>query len=321
MNINFFETKKQDIKIIKELLKYHNLNFSSEILTENNTNKLEKTEILSVFINSKINKKILEKLPNLKYITTRSTGYDHIDLEECKKRGVLVSNVPNYGENTVAEHAFALLLSLSRRVNQGEKQIKNKEVNLEVLPCFDLKDRTIGIIGAGRIGQHMIKMAKGFEMKVIAYDIYQNQKVADEIGFSYVSLDELLKESDIISIHTLLTEKTRHLLNKDSFKKMKPSVIIINTARGEIIDISELVKALKKEKIAGAGLDVFEHESILLQDKKTDSLINFLLNNKNVIMTPHMAFYSHESLQRILSTTIENIKNFANNKHINVVQN
>ncbi len=319
MNIVFFESGKEEIPTIKKALAGHKLSFISEVLDDKNAERARDADIICVFIYSKISSKIIEKMPNLKLIATRSTGYDHIDLEACRKRNILVSNVPKYAENTVAEHAFSLLLALSRKIFNAREQIEKKKIDIESLECFDLKDRTLGVIGAGKIGLSMIKMARGFNMKVVAYDIYQNHEAAKELGFSYVSLDELLKSSDIISIHALLTKETHHLLDKKAFKKMKQGVILINTARGQIVELDALVKALKEKKVAFAGLDVFEHEGLLIQKRKEDSLIHYLLNNKNVVITPHMAFYSKESQQRIADTTLDNIKYFIQNKPENLV--
>jgi len=214
MKIAFFECEKDEVSVLKKALSGHNLTFFPEALDEKNAGKAGDAEIACVFIYSKINSRAIEKMRNLKLIVTRSTGYDHIDIEACKKRGILISNIPRYGENTVAEHAFSLLLALSRKIREAKEQIEKKKINIKSLECFDLKGKTLGVIGAGRIGLSMIKMAKGFNMNVIAYDTYQNNEAAKELGFSYVSFDELLRSSDVITIHALLTEKTYHLMRR-----------------------------------------------------------------------------------------------------------
>ncbi len=320
MNIAFFETHPDEEKEFKKTFKDHKLQFFSETLTSKNAKQAAQAEILSVYIYSKVTQEVLAQLPNLKCITTRSTGYDHIDLEACKKRNIAVSNVPFYGENTVAEHAFALLLELSRRVSQTRTAVLEKKKPLSTIPCFDLKGKTLGVIGTGRIGLSSIRIAKGFGMNVIAHDIIENQEAAKTLDFSYLPLDKILKEADIVTLHAPLTEQTYHLLNKKNLNHSKKGAIIINTSRGAVIETAALVQALKTRTIAAAGLDVLENEeNIIDPDKKPTSDQNYLLANENVTYTPHSAFYSKESLQRILVTTIENIQGFLKKKLLNII--
>ncbi len=325
MEISIFEIKKKELSVFAESLKGNNVKFYEDNLNEKNFDSAKNSEIISVFIYSKVSKEIIEKMPNLKLITTRSTGFDHIDLEECRKRGITVCNVPSYGDNTVAEHTFALILALSRSIIEGEKMGMSENLNLEELNCFDLKDKTIGVIGAGRIGARVIKIAKGFDMKVLAYDVYHNKDLAEKIGFEYVDLDRLLKESDVITLHAPLFKENYHIINSEAFKKMKKGVLIVNTARGGLIETDALIDSLKKEIVGGAGLDVVENEEFLKKDdlnKEIDKIKqqhDYLVSHHNVVLTPHMAFYSEESVQRIISTTIENIQSFLNNQSKNVV--
>lgn len=320
MQIAFFETHPWEKAELEKTFKSNKLFFSNEILTIKNVKKARDSEILSVYIYSKVKKEILDQLPNLKLITTRSTGFDHIDLEECRKRGITVCNVPSYGENTVAEHAFALLLEISRRVSQTRKEVLDKKKPISSMECFDLKGKTIGVIGTGRIGQSSIQIAKGFGMNILAFDIFKNEEAAKNIGYTYVSLEELLQKSDIITLHVLLTEQTRHLLNEKTLKNLKKGAVIINTSRGPVIETKALVKALKSGQLAAAGLDVIENEENILEQGKPTPDQKYLLSNKNVVFTPHSAFYSKESVKRILVTTIENIQAFINNKVINIVK-
>ncbi|MBM3232625.1 hydroxyacid dehydrogenase [Candidatus Pacearchaeota archaeon] len=320
MQISFFETHPWEKEELKKTFKSHKLFFSDDILTVKNVRKVKDTEILSVYICSKINKDILDQLPNLKLITTRSTGFDHISLEECRKRGIVVCNVPSYGENTVAEHAFALILELSRRVSQTRKEVLENKKPIAEMNCFDLKRKTIGVIGTGKIGQSSIHIAKGFGMNVLAYDIFKNEEAAKTMNYTYVDLPELLKKSDIITLHVLLTDQTRHLLNEKTFKYVKKGAIIINTSRGPVIDTRALVKALRSNKISGAGLDVMENEDNILEHNKLSPDQKYLLSHQDVFFTPHSAFYSKESVQRILFTTIENIQSFLINKAINLIK-
>lgn len=288
-----------------------------------------KTETLAVFVEAPVNKQILTKLPKLKMIAAMSTGYDHIDLKECKKRKIVVSNVPSYGENTVAEHALALMLGLTRKLFQSVKRVKEGIYDFHGLRGTDLKGKTLGVIGTGRIGAHLIRMAQGFEMKIIAYDKFPNKKLTSDLKFSYTTLPRLLAQSDIISLHTPLLKETRHLINKKNIKQIKPGAYIINTARGALIDPEALVWGLQSGHLAGAGLDVLEDEQLIQEEDKlltcpdcqirTSLMNNILIDHPNTIITPHNAFNSAEALQRIVDVTVENIKGFIKGKVQNVV--
>jgi len=262
-----------------------------------------------------------------------STGFDHIDLKECKAKNIKVSNVPFYGENTVAEHTFALILALAWKLPASIERSKTYNFTLDNLRGFDLKGKTLGLVGLGHIGERAAKMAKGFEMKVIAYDPKKNLKLAEKMGIKYVTFDYLLSHSDIISLHAPYNKKTRHLINKNNIKLIKPGAYLINTARGGLIETQALIIALKKKIIAGAGLDVLEEECFIKEEKellskpfqkkcnlKTVLQGHFLIQDPRVLVTPHNAFNSEEALQRILDTTVENIKRFLKNRMINLVK-
>jgi D-lactate dehydrogenase len=332
MKIAFFELKGWEKRILKKALVKHQLRFFTEPLNLENVKKIRDCQILSVFIYSKISSEILKKLPRLKLITTRSTGFDHINLKECKKRKIKVSNVPFYGENTVAEHTFALILALSRNVHKSYVRTLKGDFSIEGLKGFDLKGKTIGVVGAGHIGLHVIKIAKGFGMEVLAYDVHQDRFLAEVLDFEYVSLDKLLRNSDIVSLHVPATPQTYHLINKQNIKKMKKGAILINTARGSVVDTEAVIEALDKGILAGAGLDVLEGEELikeekqLLYDKKKVKVLkelvkdHILLAKDNVVYTPHIAFYSQEALERILDTTIKNILSFLEDQPQNIVE-
>ncbi|MFH1655717.1 MAG: NAD(P)-dependent oxidoreductase [Candidatus Omnitrophota bacterium] len=297
--------------------------------------KIKDSSILSSFINSNINKKIIDSLPNLRFITTRSTGFDHIDVDHAKTKGILVSNVPTYGENTVAEHTFALILSIARNLKKSHFKISEGDFSIKELMGFDLKGKTIGVVGTGHIGLRVIKMAVGFSMKALAFDPLPNKFLEEVLGFKYVNFDTLLKESDIITLHAPHNKKTHHLINESNIGLIKKGAVLINTARGGLVDTVALTKALDKKILSGAGLDVLEGEDVILEEKqllmrKKKDLYNpeklkltlrnaFLLQRDNVVFTPHTAFYSKESLQRILDTTIQNILGFINGKPLNIV--
>jgi len=270
--------------------------------------------------------------PKLKMIATFSTGFDHIDLDECQKRSVTVCNVPFYGENTVAEHTFALILALSRKLYDSIRRTRKGNFNYDGLRGFDLKGKTIGLVGTGHISAHVARIAYGFEMNILGYDISQNPELVQKYGMKYTSLNTLLKESDVVSLHLPLNDKTVHTINKDTIKLMKPTSLIINTARGGLIDTDALVQALQSKKIAGAGLDVLEEESVIKEERqilfaqfnKTYNMQTLLENHilmqlENVIMTPHNAFNSEEAVHRIIDTSLDNITKFLGKAPQNVV--
>ncbi len=277
-------------------------------------------DALSVFIHSQVTAQVLEGLPHLKFIATRSTGFDHIDLDACLSRGIVVSNVPSYGENTVAEHSMALLLMLARKVNQSVLQVRNARVDLAELTGFDLQGKTIGVIGAGHIGLHVIRIARGFGMRVLAYDVRSDPFLADLLGFAYVSMDQLLAESDIVTLHCPLTEKTEHLMGRAQIGRMKRGALLINTSRGGLVDTDALVGALESGRLGGAGLDVLEGEELIKEDKqllaqpvdverlRTAVRNRVLLARDDVVFTPHNAFNSREALVRILEVTLANLE-------------
>jgi D-lactate dehydrogenase len=284
--------------------------------------ELREIEALSVFIYSRVTREVLDCLPALKFIATRSTGFDHIDIDACRERGIIVSNVPSYGENTVAEHTFALLLMLSRKVHQSVLQVRSGRVDLAELTGFDLQGKTIGVIGAGHIGLHVIRIARGFGMRVLAFDVHREAFLADLLGFEYVSLQRLLSESDVVTLHSPLNEKTYHLLGREQLALMKSGAMVVNTARGALIDTDALVAALESGRIGGAGLDVLEGEELIKEEKQllqepldVERLRmavrnRVLLSRDNVVFTPHNAFNSREALVRILEVTLENIEAF-----------
>jgi len=288
-------------------------------------------ECLSVFIRPVLTKQTLSAYPALKLIATRSTGYDHIDVAYCRDRGIAVSNVPTYGENTVAEHTFALILMLSRKVHQSYNQVRAGHVERAMLTGFDLQGKTLGVIGVGRIGMHTIRIGRGFGMRVLANDVRQDHFLADLLGFRYVPLNTLLEESDIVSLHCPLLPETRHLIGKEQLQRMKRGGLLVNTARGGLVDTDALVEALESGRLGGAGLDVVEGEELIkeehqLLEKPQDvetlraAVRNrVLLAREDIVFTPHNAFNSGEAMHRILDTTVENLEAFRAGKPINRV--
>jgi len=331
MKIAFFEISKTDKEYLVRAFADHQLFFFEEPLTEKNAPQAGEYEIISVFIYSVINATVIKQLKNARCITTRSTGFDHIDATVCKEKNIAVLNVPYYGENTVAEHTLALILALSRNVHKSYARGLKEDFSIEGLKGFDLKDKTLGVIGTGHIGLHVIRIAKGFGMHVFAYDVHHNVFLSEILHFKYASLDQVLAESDIVTLHVPYNKHTHHLINKDNIKKIKRGALLINTARGGIVENEALVEALDEHIIAGAGLDVVEGEEYIKEEKQclhedcgpahADRIKqnHNLLGRDNVVFTPHIGFYSAEALYRILDTTIANITHFAAGKIENQV--
>ncbi|MCL5028042.1 MAG: hydroxyacid dehydrogenase [Bacteroidetes bacterium] len=331
-SIAFFETTGIEKKYLKKKFdKNFELFFYQDELNDSNSNLISNINIISPFIYSTINSKVLEKTKKLKLIATRSTGFNHIDIKKAEKKNISVANVPYYGENTVAEHTFALILALSRNIHKAYVRTTRNDFALQGLQGFDLKGKTLGVIGAGSIGVHVIRIAKGFGMKVIAYDPNPNHILSDMLEFKYVSLDELLKSSNIISLHCPYNQYTHHLLNMNNIKLVKKGALFINTARSGIIEPQALYYAIDNNIFGGAGLDVFEGEELLKEENQMltknvsvehlEVLLkrNILLRRENVILTPHMAFDSVEAVERIMDTTVENIMNFLEDKNYHKV--
>lgn len=322
MTIAFFELEDWEKDFITKNLTGHDLIFFEESLTRDFKGDLSKVEVISVFIYSKIDKNTLAKMPDLKFIATRSTGFDHIDLGACKEKEIEVSNVPTYGENTVAEHCFALILALSRKIIPSVEKVRRGDFVLDGLRGFDLKGKTLGVIGTGNIGKHVIRMANGFEMQILGYDHKKDQELVTKYGLKYVPIEELLQNSDIVTLHLPDNPQTHHFIDKEKMSHIKKGAYLINTSRGGLIDTEALVNALTDGKLAGVGLDVLEEECNIKEERQIlskqfpkkclllDIENNILIKNEKVIVTPHNAFNSQEALLRILSTTVENIQSY-----------
>ena len=320
--IVFFDAEKWEETFIKNGLSGLDAVITSEKLDENTVPKYQEAEIISTFIYSSLTREVLGKLPNLRFITTRSTGVDHIDLSYCKEKNILVSNVPTYGAHTVAEHTFALILAISRKIVPSVEQAKKGDFSSENLQGFDLAGKTIGVIGTGNIGKNVAEIALSFEMKVLAFSRTQNQELVSK-GVKYVTLDELLANSDIISLHLPHTKETEHVINMQNIQKFKKGSILINTARGALVETQSIAEGLEKGYLSAAGLDVLEEEAHLREEKellsseylskvdvKTQLINHVLLTRDDVVITPHNAFNSKEAVEEIIEVSVANIKSF-----------
>lgn len=322
--IIFFEVADWEHELLTQA--FPDATLVEDKLSSDNVGDYVGCEILSTFVYSDCSVDVLAKLPQLKLIATRSTGYDHIDVDYCKKHNIVISNVPEYGSNTVAEHTFALMLSLTRKIYQSVSQAKQLNFNHEEIRGVDLHGKTLGIIGMGKIGINVLRIARGFGMKTMVNTRTHNEKLQEQYDFKYVELDELLRSSDIISLHLPLVPETKHIINKENVGKMKKGCYLINTARGGLIDTEALIEGLNNGILAGVALDVLEEEKELTEeaailtprfakeaDMKTLVMDHYLINHPKVLITPHNAFNSTEALQRIEMTTIDNIKAFVTN--------
>lgn len=325
MKIGFFNVRAVEEEFFKNALAGNEVEcFSTSLLAEDLPQSRD-YEVISVFTDSKVDSTVIDAFPNLKLIAARSTGIDHIDLKKTTEKNITVSNVPVYGESTVAEFAFALLLAIAKKIVQADLSVKiTEKFNREGLLGFDLIGKTFGVIGTGHIGTHAVKIAKGFEMKVLAFDAFPNQELAEKLQFSYVSLEQLLSKSDVISLHVPLLPQTKHLINQKNIGFIKRGAVLINTSRGEIVDSEALIQGLETGIISSAGLDVMENEITLRGDTEPDpeevKINDKLIEMNNVIVTPHNASNTKEAMDRIRQTTVDNIKGFINSNPQNIVK-
>lgn len=319
IKIAFFDTKDYDKTLFDKYNKNYNYDityFESKLNSE--TAPLAKGfDVVCIFVNDTADKDTLDKLNEygVKIIALRCAGFNNVDLNNLGD--IRVVRVPQYSPYAVAEHATALLLNINRKIYKSYQRVKKYNFSLDGLLGFDLHGKTIGVIGTGKIGKVFIQIMKGFGTNIIAYDIFKDEKAAQELGFEYVGLDELCEKSDIISLHCPLTPETEKIINKDSLSKMKEGVIIINCSRGDLIKTDDLIDALSVGKIGGVGLDVYENESdYFLKDMsssyKRDKNLSILISMPNVLVTSHQAFFTSEALNKIASDTCQNITDIFN---------
>jgi len=347
MTIYFAETEPKAEEFFQRQLGDHELQAASlaEIPPD--------AEIVVISFFTPIDAPFLRAHPKLRFIATRSSGYDHIDIAACRAQGVTVSNVPTYGENTVAEHTFALILALSRRLREVASTKRGGTFSFEQMQGFDLHGKTLGVIGTGRIGLHVVRLARAFGMNVLGYDEHPSELIAGLLGFSYAPFEELLAQSHILTLHVPLTPATVHLFDREAFAKCRPGVLIINTARGGVINTEALLEALESGRVGGVGLDVLEDERVFRKEASrviTDQIVAHLhaepsspeerhqrdprrleeirrlgrnerlLARSDVVFTPHTAFNSIEAVERINIVTVENIRAFLAGSPANVVR-
>jgi D-lactate dehydrogenase len=332
MKLVVFEVKPHEASAFKALETENEILLIEEPLCAANASKFSDAEIASTFFESELDRHVLEKLPALRLIATRSTGFDHIDMAYCLERGIVVSNVSTYGGNTVAEHVFALLLMISHRMREAIECARNGDFSPLGLQGFDLQGKTLGVLGVGNIGRHVIRIAQGFEMNVVACDLRPDEDLAKKLGFRYASFEDTLSAADVLTLHMPAAKGTNSLLSHSEFARMKDGVVLINTARGSLIDVQALIEALRRGKVAAAGLDVLPDEPLIREEAELICSAAFnqrdlrnlvadhaLLRMPNVVVTPHSAFNSREAIGRIVNTTIKNIRAFVDGQPQNVV--
>lgn len=295
----------------------HELVFVEPRLTEMTAEMAKGFPAVCSFVNDRLNEKTLEILKEcgVRLIVLRSAGFNHVDLEAASKLGLLVTRVPEYSPYAVAEHAVTLVLALNRKIHRSYQRVRELNFSLDGLVGFDLHGKTVGIVGTGKIGRAAARIFKGFGCRILAFDLSSHEDLEKEIGVEYVALENLFRESDVISLHVPLNVKTHHLVNADALKMMKPSALIINTGRGGLIDSKALIGALKERRIGGAGLDVYEEEEgIFFKDLSGEGLdddtLARLLTFPNVIITAHQGFLTNEALANIAETTLESLRDF-----------
>lgn len=315
MRIAVFDTHPYDERALNEanVDHAHTLEFFEERLHEKTVELAQGFDAVCPFVNCRLTAPVLHRLKELgvSLVVLRAAGFNGIDIVAAQKEGICVARVPAYSPEAVAEHTFALLLTLVRKTHRAYNRVREQNFSLDSLEGFTLHGKTYGALGAGRIGQCAMKIAKGFGCRLIAYDPYHNPKTAEEIGFEYVGLEQLLQESDVISLHLPLTEQSHHIIDRKALSLTKRGVIIVNTSRGGLIDTSALIESLKSGQVGGVGLDVYEmEEGVFFHDLSDrplqDDTLARLMIFPNALITSHQGFLTREALRAIASTTLGN---------------
>ena len=322
--IIFFDIKDYDREFFEKYGKNYNyeMSFFKSRLSLENVHLTKGYDVVCAFTNDDIGKETIDAMAEngVRLLAMRCAGFNNVSLKDIHNRFKVV-RVPAYSPHAIAEYTVGLILAVNRKINKAYVRTREGNFSINGLMGVDLYGKTAGIIGTGKIGQILIKILKGFDMKVIAYDLFPNQKVAEELGFEYVSLDELYANSDIISLNCPLTKDTQYMINRRSMLKMKDGVILVNTGRGQLIDSADLVEALKDKKVGAVALDVYEEEEdYFFEDKSTqvieDDILGRLLSFYNVLLTSHQAYFTQEAVDAITLTTLNNIKDFVEGKEL-----
>ncbi|SHO63181.1 2-hydroxyacid dehydrogenase [Algoriphagus zhangzhouensis] len=324
MRIAFYSAKSYDRDSFNlyESQFGHQITYFEAKLDKHSTSLAEEHEVVCAFVNDILDKQVLKKLKSrgVKLIALRCAGYNQVDLDAAKEFDLPVVRVPVYSPEAVAEHAFALLLTLSRKTHKAYNRVRESNFSLEGLTGFNLHGKTFGVVGTGAIGRAFCKIALGFGGKVLAYDLFENEEM-NSLGIQYHGIKELFSKSDIISLHCPLTPETKHLINGEAIQHMKDGVALVNTSRGALIETKSVIKALKNRKIGYLGIDVYEQEEDLFFKNLSEQIIpdeqiSRLMTFPNVLITGHQAFLTKEALGQIALTTLNNISEFEDGKNL-----
>ena len=315
MRIAVFSSKSYDREFLSEFNHFDNLElqFFDASLNPQTSALAAGFDAVCVFVNDVLNQAVLNDLSNqgIRHIALRCAGFNNVDLACAHQLGMSVSRVPAYSPEAVAEHTIALILTLNRKLHKAYNRVRENNFSLHGLMGFNLHGKTVGVIGTGKIGQCVINILLGFGCRILCYDPYPEPRVSQQ-GAQYVALDELLSQADIISLHCPLTQDNHHLINADSIERMKDKVMLINTSRGALIDSKAIIKGLKSAKIGAIGLDVYEMESELFFEDRSDAIMqddvfDRLASFPNVLITGHQGFFTREALQQIAQTSLHNL--------------
>lgn len=318
MKIAFFSTKSYDVEYFERFNTtfQHEFQFFETRLNEKTVNLIDNQDAICVFVNDDLNEKTIIALhkKGVKLIALRCAGFNNVDLNAAKAHGIKVVRVPAYSPYAVAEHAVALILTLNRKTHKAYNRVRDSNFSLEKLVGFDLHGKTIGVIGTGKIGAIFCQIMQGFGCRVLAFDPYPNAELIEK-GVEYQALDDLLLAADIISLHCPLTPETHHIIDAKALEKMKKGAMLINTSRGALVDTTAVISALKYRHLGHLAIDVYEQEEALFfQDLSGEILddeeISRLLTFPNVLITAHQSFFTHEALEQIATTTLQNVSDF-----------
>ncbi|CAH7117114.1 D-lactate dehydrogenase [Vibrio chagasii] len=318
LNIAFFSSKSYDEKSF-ELAKGElnaEFHFHDFRLTTTTAKMAHDNEVVCAFVNDDLSREVIEILAQggTKLIAMRCAGFDKVDLDAAKELGLQVVRVPAYSPESVAEHTVGMMMCLNRKLHKAYQRTRDANFSLEGLVGFNFYGKTVGVIGSGKIGLATMRILKGLGMNILCYDPYPNP-LAIELGATYVELDELYKKSDVISLHCPMSKENYHLLDANAFEKMKDGVMIVNTSRGELLDSTAAIEALKQSKIGALGLDVYDNEKeLFFQDKSNDVIVDDVFRRlsacHNVLFTGHQAFLTKDALFNIANTTLTSIDAF-----------
>ena len=314
MQVAVYSAHKFDRKYLEQYCQNHNLRFIEARLSEETASLAEGSQAVCIFVNDNASAPVLRKLGNygVRYLALRSAGFNHVDLKVANDLGMRIARVPEYSPAAIAEHTVALMLALNRKLIRAHNRIRDLNFSLDGLTGFDMSGKTVGVLGAGKIGSVLIRILHGFNCKILAYDPYENDELKRKYNVTYTNYKEICSKADIITLHLPLTPESKYIINAHTIDIMKPGVMLINTSRGALVDTKEVIKALKNGKIGSFGIDVYEEENGLFFEDHSDQILQDdviarLMTFQNVMITSHQAFLTHEALVGIAETTNYNL--------------